>query len=420
MSAGAAGGVTPARIAPLVVQVLFVGLTLGLVRTAVPALAEAEFGVARGSFVALGGFVVAFGVVKAALNLIAGAWSERVGRRPVLIAGWIAALPVPVMVWAAPSWGWVVAATVLLGINQGLAWSMTQTAKLDLAPAGDRGRILGLNEFAGYAGVALAGLGTAVLAESLGARATVLVTGLAVVLAALALALATVPETRPPGPVTPGASGTFRQALARMSWSDRRLAALSLAGMVEKFVDALVWVILPGWLIAQGLGLGQAGAVTAVYGLSWGLAQIVTGRLSDRIGRVIPNVGGMALCAAGVLLFPLLSGIAGWSAAAAVTGLGMALLYPNLPAAVADLAAPDWRGTAIGIYRFWRDLGYAVGALGFGMAAQAAGAADAAFWFTGAAMVLATLILWAWTGESLPGHARRGVTAPGSSPGPNR
>lgn len=399
------------QVAQLVAQVFLVGLALGLTRTVVPGLAESEFGVARGSFVALSGFVVAFGVVKAALNLVAGGWSEGAGRRPVLIAGWIAALPVPVLIWAAPDWSWIVAATVLLGVNQGLCWSMTQTAKLDLTLPGERGLVMGLNEFAGYGGVAAAGFLTGLLAESMPPRLVLLAFGLAVALAGLALARVAVRETLPARRVAQHGDGTVTtaEAFARMTWRDRHLVALSQAGLVEKFVDALVWVILPGWLIGRGLTLGQAGAVAGIYGLVWGVAQIGTGRLSDRIGRLWPNVGGMALCTAGVLAFPLVSGLAAWSAAAAVTGLGMALLYPNLSAAVADAVPASWRGTAIGIYRFWRDLGYAVGALGLGIAAQAGGA-EAAFAFVGVAMAASTALLWLWA-RPIP---------PAPSPGPSR
>lgn len=387
-----------AQVGLLLAQVGFVGLTLGLTRTVVPGLAESAFGVARGSFVALGGFVVAFGVVKAVLNFVAGSWSERVGRKPVLVAGWVAALPVPVMIWAAQGWGRVVAAMVLLGINQGLCWSMTQTAKLDLTRPDERGLVMGLNECAGYAGVALGGFGTAALAGALGPRAAILTAGLAVVLAALALT-AGLRESHPPAgrPAAPVA-----QKGARRGRPDPRFVALAQAGLVEKFVDALVWVILPGWLIARGLSLPGAGAVAAVYGLTWGVAQIGTGRLSDRIGRQVPNVGGMALCGIGVMLFPLMSGAAGYGVAAAITGLGMALLYPNLSAAVADIAPPDRRGATIGLYRFWRDLGYAVGALAFGLVAQGAGRAEPAFWFTGAAMLVSAAVLWRWGAESLP------------------
>jgi MFS family permease len=385
------------QVVQLALQVFLTGVTLGLVRTVVPALAETEYGVARGSALALVSFVVAFGVVKAAMNFVAGRLSERVGRRAVLIAGWVVALPVPVMIWAAPGWGWIVAATALLGVNQGMTWSMSQTMKLDIAGAGERGRAMGINEFAGYGGVAVAGVLTGWAATMLGARAGLLVTGLAVTGLALVLALTAVRETRPGAPVVAGAMGTGA-VFARMTWGDRRLAALCQAGLVEKFVDALVWIVLPVWLYAQGVGLTGIGWITGTYGMVWGVAQLWTGRLSDRVGRYWPNVGGMWICGAGVALFPLGEGMAWWAFSAAVTGGGMALLYPNLGAAVADIAPPDWRGSAIGIYRFWRDMGYALGALALGLVLG--GGAEAAFWMVAGAMALSGGLLALWGEET--------------------
>jgi MFS family permease len=385
------------QVVQLALQVFLTGLTLGLVRTVVPALAETEFGVARGSALALVSFVVAFGVVKAAMNFVAGRLSERVGRRAVLVAGWIIALPVPVMVWAAPGWGWIVAATALLGVNQGMTWSMSQTMKLDLATGDERGRAMGLNEFAGYGGVAVAGVLTGWAAVALGARTGLLVTGLVVVGLALLLAVVAVRETRAGGPASANAMGT-RAVFARMTWQDRRLAALCQAGLVEKFVDALVWIVLPIWLYGQGVGLTGIGWITGTYGMVWGVAQLWTGALSDRVGRYWPNVGGMWICGAGVAMFPLGDGMTWWTVSAAVTGGGMALLYPNLGAAVADIAPPAWRGSAIGIYRFWRDLGYAIGALALGIALGAG--AEAAFWLVAVAMVLSGGLLALWSEET--------------------
>ena len=398
------------------VQVLLVGLALGMMRTVVPALAETEFGVARGSMILLGTFVVAFGVVKAVLNFVAGRMSERVGRRRVLLLGWVAALPVPFMIYFAPDWNWIVAATVMLGVNQGLAWSMTQTAKLDIARADQRGVTIGLNEFAGYAGVALAGIVTAYLAASIGARSGLLAFGLVVVLTGLALTLLWVKETlsgagvqspvrdRRAGHAHPTEkaveSPSLGQAFALMSWRDRRLAAISQAGHVEKFVDALVWIVLPVFLLRKGLELPVIGWIVGTYGFTWGISQLVTGPLSDRVGRHRLNVAGMWICGGGVGMFVLLDGTLWWALSAAVSGLGMALLYPNLSAAVADIAPVAWRGTAIGIYRFWRDLGYAVGALGIGLAVTLAGSLEAAFCFVAATMMASGALLMAYGGES--------------------
>jgi MFS family permease len=398
-------------------QVLLVGLTIGMMRTVVPALAESEFGVPKNSFILLSTFVVAFGVVKGAMNFVAGRLSERLGRKRVLLLGWLVALPIPPMIWYAPGWNWIVLATVLLGINQGLTWSMTQTAKLDISRLDERGLTIGLNEFAGYLGVALAGIATAYLATLLGARAGLLVFGLSTIGLALLLTQLWVQDTLPwakaeaarhrqgatphPLPRYPrnvSAQPRTWEIFALMSWRDRRLAALSQAGLVEKFVDALVWVFYPLFLYRQGVSLPNVGWIIGIYGFVWGGSQLFTGRLSDRIGRHRPNVWGMWICGAGVAMMPLGHGMAWWSLSAVVTGFGMALLYPNLSAAVADISHPSWRGSAIGIYRFWRDLGYGVGALGLGLVAHFSGQMETAFWFVALSMCASGALL-AWLGE---------------------
>jgi MFS family permease len=399
-------------------QVLLVGLTLGMMRTVVPALAESEFGVPKTSFLLLSSFVIAFGVVKGMMNFIAGRLSERIGRKRVLLAGWIVAIPIPFMIWYAPNWSWIVAATVLLGVNQGLTWSMTQTAKLDITRMKERGLTMGLNEFAGYVGVALAGIMTAWLATKLGPRHALLIFGLIVVLSAFVLTKLWVRETLPwakaeaakhatsglsqaPMPRYPlniSNQPTTWEIFTLMSSRDRRLFALCQAGLVEKFVDALVWVIYPVYLYQRGLSLTEAGTIIGVYGLTWGISQLLTGRLSDRIGRHHLNIWGMWLCGAGVALMVLAQTPLWWSLCAALSGFGMAMLYPNLSAAVADISHPNWRGSAVGIYRFWRDLGYAVGALGLGLAAHLAGQVEAAFWFVALCMLVSGLLLW-WLGE---------------------
>ena len=382
-----------------------------------PALAESEFGVPAGSFLLLTSFVVVFGVVKSGLNFVAGRMSERVGRRRVLMLGWLAALPVPFLIYFAQDWGWIIAATVLLGVNQGLAWSMTQASKLDLAGPHHRGVTIGLNEFAGYVGVALAGVVTGYAASIFDPRLALLLFGLVVVLGALVSTRLWVKETLPwataeasrPSEASPAARSSREpraisqhpstwEVFAVMSWRDRRLAAICQAGLVEKFVDALVWVIYPVFLFAQGLSLPTIGWIVGVYGFAWGGLQLFTGRLSDRIGRHGLNVAGMWICGLGVALMPVGEGVLWWSVSAVITGVGMALLYPNLSAAIADISAPSWRGSAIGIYRFWRDLGYAIGALGLGVAAHLAGQLDATFWFVAVSMFLSGLVLL-WFGE---------------------
>jgi len=401
-----------AQFSHQLVQVFFVGLTIGMFRTVVPALAESEFGVAKGSFMMLMAFVTAFGFVKGTLNFVAGRMSERMGRKKVLFIGWLAAVPIPFMILYAPSWGWIVAATVLLGVNQGLAWSMTQTSKLDLTTADQRGFTIGLNEFSGYFGVAVAGIVTGYLATAYGPREGLMLFGVVVVAAAGLLTLLWVKDTLPwahaegrkhaagqmsgPTPRYPSnisATPTTLEVFTLMSWRDARMASVSQAGLVEKFVDALVWVFFPVYLYQHGLSLAGIGWVVGVYGFVWGVSQFLTGHLSDRIGRKKPIVWGMWLCGAGVALVLLGEGELWWSFAAAVMGFGMALLYPTLSAAVSDIAHPNWRGSAIGIYRFWRDLGYGIGALLLGAVAALAGDIEAGFWFTATAMFVSGLVV---------------------------
>jgi MFS family permease len=402
-------------------QVFLVGLTLGMLRTVVPALAEAEFGVPRGSFLLLMAFVVAFGFVKGTLNFVAGRLSERLGRKTVLLLGWASALPIPFMILYAPDWNWIVAATVLLGVNQGFTWSMTQTAKLDITRPDQRGLTLGLNEFSGYVGVAVAGIVTGYLATALGPRMGLFVFGLAVVAAALVLTAVWVKETlawahaegarhaagkvtgpKPRFPQNISAQPTTWEVFTLMSWRDRRMAVLSQAGLVEKFVDALIWVVYPVYLYEQGLNLAHIGWVVGVYGFVWGGSQFFTGRLSDHIGRQKPIVWGMWLCGVGVAMMLMGEAVWWWVVSAAVTGFGMALLYPNLSAAVADIAHPAWRGSAIGIYRFWRDLGYGIGALALGAVAHLSGNLSSGLWFVASAMAVSGFVVWWWGEETHP------------------
>ncbi len=423
MTAAAAFGIRAnlGQVLHQLLQVLLVGMTIGMMRNVVPALAETEFGVPRGSFMLLVAFVVAFGFVKGAMNFVAGRLAERIGRKQVLLAGWLVAVPIPPLVYFAPSWNWIVVATVLLGVNQGLTWSMTQTAKLDLTRADQRGLVIGLNEFAGYVGLAIAGVVTGYAASLWGPREGLMwfgatVIGLATLLAWLGVAetlpwaqaevkrhaMPSAQSLRPRYPTGVSEQPSTREVFVLMSWRDRRMAALCQAGLVEKFVDALVWAFWPVYLHQQGVGLPGIGWIVGVYGFTWGAAQFFTGKLSDRLGRHQLNAWGMWICGAGVALMPLGSGAGWWSASAAVAGLGMAMLYPNLSAAVADIAHPNWRASAIGIYRFWRDLGYGIGALGLGAAAALGGQLESAFWFVAVAMLVSGAVLYRWGEETHP------------------
>jgi MFS family permease len=390
-----------AQVLHQLLQVFLVGLTIGMTRTVVPGLAETEFGLGGQQFFLLTTFVVVFGAVKSVMNLFAGRFSDRFGRKRVLVAGWIAALPIPLLLLYAPNWGWVVAATALLGVNQGLCWSMTLNSKLDMTHLSQKGLVNGMNEFSGYAAVAVAGVVTAWLVEVYGARQGLFLFGSVVILTGLVLAILMVKETRPWAlahtPVSvpfDSAQGTgtavpsLAQAFLYASWQNRNLLALNQAGLVEKFTDALVWIILPVWFVSQHLTLVQGSSIIGVYALVWGASQLITGPASDRFGRKPLIVGGMWLCGIGVLLLVLSHTVWLWTLEAGIIGFGMAMLYPTLGAAVADVSPPAQRSTLLGVYRFWRDFGYAVGALCMGLLAQWAQGLNVTFWLVGVAMLL--------------------------------
>jgi MFS family permease len=402
--------------------VFFVGITIGLERNVVPVLAREEFGIASTSVIL--SFVVSFGFVKALLNLLGGILSESWGRKPVLVLGWLVAVPIPLIIIWAPNWWWIVFANVLMGVNQGLAWSMTVTAKMDIVGAKWRGLATGINEFAGYSGVASGALVTGYLAAAYGLRPVPFYFGLAVILAALGIAAALSRETLPhaqaearqhDGGTSP--SSTYRAArrpgaklpsfltiFKLTTWEDRAMFAASQAGLLHKFTDALVWVSFPLFFKAQGLEVQEIGLIIGAYGFTWGFLQLGTGVLTDRVGRRWPIVGGLILCGAGVWLTIAVSGMALWTATAAVIGAGMALLYPSLLATIGDVAHPRWRSTSLGVYRMWRDSGYAFGALLIGLISDTLGFTYG-FYFTALAMFISGIIVALTMYETAP--ARR-------------
>jgi MFS family permease len=371
----------------LVVINAFVGAMVGTERTVLPVLAKTDFGVASAS--AALAFLVAFGVTKALANLAAGHLADRYGRRKVLLVGWIAALPVGPMIIAAPTWAWVVAANVLLGVNQGLAWSTTVNMKIDLAGPERRGLALGLNEAAGYGAVAVAAAVTGAIAASSGPRPWPFVLTLGIAVTGLVLS-AFARETRGHAEAearlhhapTAGEQG-FRETFVITSVRDPSLSAVCQAGLVNNLNDAMVWGLLPLYLAAHGLSIGRIGVVAAVYPATWGLAQLGTGAWSDHTGRKPLIVGGLWLQAVGIFGLTALHGYASWLGCAVAMGLGTALVYPTLLAAVGDRAHPAWRASAVGVYRLWRDLGYAVGGLLVGLVADAL-TADAAIFVVAA------------------------------------
>ena len=403
------------------IQVFFVGMTIGMTRTVIPALAESEFGVQKNSFLMLMSFVVAFGFVKGAMNFVAGRMSEKQGRKQILLLGWCIAFPIPVIIYYANHWYWIVFATILLGVNQGFTWSMTQTSKIDLTRADQRGLTVGLNEFAGYSGLALAGVITGHMAVFFGPRMGLLIFGTTVIAVSTLLTMVWVKETiywsrsdikkhdslanandknKKKYNTDIPAEPTTLQMFKLMSFKDKRMAAFSQAGLVEKFVDALIWVFYPLYFYKKGLAVSELAWIVGIYGFVWGVSQLFTGKLSDHIGRMIPIVSGMWLCGIGTGFMILVDGILLWSISAAITGFGMALLYPNLVAAVSDIARPSWRGSAIGIYRFWRDLGYGIGALLLGAIANATGSISSGFVFVSLAMFISGFLVLALAEET--------------------
>ncbi|HZO17480.1 MAG TPA: MFS transporter [Gemmatimonadaceae bacterium] len=358
----------------------FVGAMVGLERTVLPLLAEREFGLASKS--AALSFIMTFGLTKALANLAAGRLSERVGRKHVLVAGWVAALPVPFLVMWAPTWSWIVFANVLLGINQGLAWSTTVVMKIDLVGPERRGLAMGLNEFAGYLAVAASAFATGAIATRYGLRPEPFYLGIAFSVLGLALSLLFVRDTRGHADVesamlpvqSPGDERDLgRDLFARVSWRNPALSSASQAGLVNNLNDGLAWGLFPLYFAAAGLPLRQIGILAAIYPGTWGLVQLWTGALSDRWGRKGLITYGMLLQGIALLWMTMSRGFLAWAAAGIALGIGTAMVYPTLLAAVGDVAHPSWRASAVGIYRLWRDLGYAAGAVIAGTLADALG-----------------------------------------------
>jgi MFS family permease len=379
-----------AQFSLLVAVTAFVGAMVGLERSTLPLVGSEEFDLS--SSAAVLSFIVAFGLVKAVTNLGAGAIAERIGRRRLLIAGWGAALPVPVLIAVAPSWGWVVAANVLLGINQGLAWSMTVVMKIDLVGPRRRGFALGLNEAAGYGGVALAAATSGLLSTEFAARDVLAVAGAAIAVAALIISTLFVRDTtahmdfeqardHAGADAPPGLSAAFADASYRVP----ALRSCSQAGLVNNLNDGLAWGLVPLFLAAHGAGVAEIGLVAGVYPGVWSVTQIATGHWSDTAGRKPLIVAGMLMQAAALVLLAASGGRVGPAVvAAAALGLGTALVYPTLIAAISDAVTPIARASVVGVYRFWRDMGYAAGAL-------IAGVLTDAFSYAGAISVVAAL-----------------------------
>lgn len=393
---------------------LLVGMTIGVERVALPPLARGAFGITSVFFTVV--FISAFGAVKAAMNLVSGRLSDRHGRKTLLTAGWAFGLPYAFLIIFARSWWWVVAANVFLGVNQALTWTMSVTAKIDLVGSSGRGLAVGIDESAGYVGTGLGGFAAGLLVASFGLRPAPYLLALGVVgvgaMLSLLAAKETLPWARVEAAAAPSQPGAVSDApslawLARyMSYGDRSMFAVCQAGLVNKFADVAVIGFFPLYFLRHGVGLAEVGELVGVYAWVWGLGQVGAGALADRIGRKVPITAGTFLIAAGVAAVPASSNHAAWVAAAAVMGIGMALVYPNLITAVGDRAHPSWRGGALGVYRLWRDGGYAIGPLVLG-AAAAAGGLGAALWVTAGLLAVTGLVLAGLFTETHPGTSAR-------------
>lgn len=397
-------GYNAAQFTLLVVVNALVGGMLGQERTVLPLLGEQEFGLR--AYTAGLSFILVFGLAKAATNYFAGTLSDRFGRKPVLVAGWVVAVPVPLLLIWAPSWSWVLAANVLLGVSQGLTWSTTVVMKIDLVGPARRGFAMGLNEAAGYGAVAVTALATGYLAEAYGLRPAPFLLGLAFAALGLGLSAVFVRETHGHARLEAAthvarADGrhdhlhdqlTNREVFLQTSFRERALSSASQAGLVNNLNDGLAWGLFPILFASAGLSVGRIGVLAALYPAVWGVGQLVTGALSDRWGRKWMIAGGMWLQAIALAMIAYGDDFAVWAVAAVALGAGTALVYPTLLAAIGDVAHPAWRARAVGTYRLWRDGGFAVGALVAGVVADVLGV-RAAVWTVAALTAASGLVV---------------------------
>jgi MFS family permease len=393
-----------AQFALLVAVNALVGGMLGQERTVLPLLATDEFGLA--AYTAALTYILAFGVAKAITNYLAGTMSDRYGRKPVLVAGWLVAVPVPLLLIWAPTWAWVVAANVLLGISQGLTWSTTVIMKIDLVGPAQRGLAMGFNEASGYIAVAATALATGYLAEAHGLRPAPFLLGIAFAALGLGLSTLAVQETRgharhESANHVPRVSATTdrlhrdltdRQVFTQTSFREPALSSASQAGLVNNLNDGLAWGLFPVLFAGAGLSVGRIGVLAALYPAVWGVGQLVTGVLSDRWGRKWLIAAGMWVQAVALAMVAIADSFWPWAAAAVLLGVGTAMVYPTLLASIGDVAHPAWRARAVGVYRLWRDGGFAVGALLAGVIADAYGI-RAAVWVVAAITALSGVIV---------------------------
>jgi MFS family permease len=375
----------------------FVGAMVGMERSILPAIAEQEFSIAGHS--AILAFIVVFGISKALTNYVAGRFSDRYGRKLVLVAGWLIATPVPFLLMWGPSWNWILAANLLLGVSQGLTWSTTVIMKIDLAGPANRGTAMGINEFAGYFAVAGAALASGWIAAQYGLRPQPFYPGVFFVAAGLLLSVCMVRETRhlarheaAMAPAVLAGLPSQKEIFLRTSLRDPTLSAISQAGLVNNLNDGMAWGLFPIVFAAAGMSLARIGMLAALYPAVWGVGQLFTGALSDRIGRKALIAGGMWVQGAGIAVVALGTAFEWFALGAALLGVGTAMVYPTLLSAIGDAVHPAWRATTVGVYRFWRDIGYAVGALLSGVVADLFGVASA-MWLVAALTTLSGVLV---------------------------
>ncbi len=393
---------------------MLIGMTIGVERVALPPLAQHAFGIT--SILYTVSFISAFGAVKAVMNLVSGRLSDHHGRKTLLLVGWAFAVPYVLLIIFAQAWWWVILANLFLGVNQALTWTMSVTAKIDLVGPVNRGLAVGIDESAGYIGVGLGGFAGGLLASSYGLRPAPYLLALGVVIIGALVTVGPARDTlpwakaeaaarRPPGTDLQAAPKLLRLA-TYMSLHDHSMLAVCLGGFVNKFADSLVIGFFPLYFLHRGLSLVQVGFLVGVYAWVWGLGQAFTGALADRVGRKGPITGGTLLVAAGIIVIVATGQLAMWFSGAAAMGVGMALVYPNLITAVGDTAHPAWRGGALGVYRLWRDGGYAVGPLFLG-AAAVVGGISAALWVAAGLVGASGVVLLLLLDETEPSRRTR-------------
>jgi MFS family permease len=399
----------------LVVVNAFVGAMVGMERSILPPIAEQEFHLVAKSAVL--SFIVVFGITKALTNYLAGRLSDRFGRKHVLVAGWLVAVPVPFLLMWAPTWSWILFANALLGISQGLTWSTTVIMKIDLAGPQNRGLAMGLNEFAGYLAVAASALGVGVIAAAYGLRPEPFYLGVVFVILGLLLSVFVVRETkhhvaaesRLQAALSPAPVPTSQEIFWRTTFRDKNLSSVTQAGLVNNLNDGMAWGLFPLLFAAARMSMAQIGTLAAIYPATWGVAQLVTGAWSDRVGRKWLIASGMWVQAVGIGIVVLSSSFAGFALGAATLGLGTAMVYPTLLAAIGDVAHPAWRASSVGVYRLWRDLGYAIGALLAGVTADWVGL-PAAMWLVAALTLASGFVVGARMSETRPRAEVPGVS----------